>query len=74
MWGLDTRTRAVAQDHEDLSRRRAESVAQLLVAAGASPSQVRAQGFGEARPLFDNTTDENKQANRRVEIVIYREF
>ena len=58
----------------DLSRRRAESIAAILVSAGARPHQVDAHGYGETRPLFPNDSDENKQANRRVEIVVFQEF
>ena len=56
----------------DLSRRRAESVQQHLIQYGARPHQIETFGYGESRPLFPNTTAQNKQRNRRVEILTIR--
>jgi chemotaxis protein MotB len=36
------------------------------------PSRIEAKGFGFDRPLVPNTTEENMQRNRRVEIYINR--
>ena len=53
-----------------LSLKRAQAVKRFLVnnhviAAGS----LRVMGYGEGLPLLPNTTDRNKQTNRRVEIV-----
>jgi outer membrane protein OmpA-like peptidoglycan-associated protein len=53
-----------------LSQLRAESVVAYLVGRGVEKTRLDPVGFGEARPLVDNTTAENKQLNRRVEFVI----
>lgn len=53
-----------------LSQRRALSVSNYLAAQGVSPGRLQAIGFGESRPIADNSTDAGRSANRRVEIVI----
>jgi outer membrane protein OmpA-like peptidoglycan-associated protein len=59
--------------NEELSRRRAESVRDYLVAQGIEPNRVRAIGLGPNRPVADNATQEGRANNRRVEIVVQRE-
>ncbi|TPW02941.1 MAG: oprF, partial [Alphaproteobacteria bacterium] len=54
--------------NQSLSQRRADAVAQSLIANGVQPVRVVAVGFGEARPIADNNTVAGRQANRRVEI------
>ena len=54
----------------DLSRRRAISVADLLVTRGVQPQRLVVDGYGEARPIASNATAQGKAQNRRVEITI----
>ena len=58
------------QDNWDLSVMRATSITKILTKAGVSPNQVTASGKGEYSPLMPNTSDPNKQKNRRTEIII----
>ncbi len=58
------------QDNWDLSVMRATSITKILTAAGVSPKQVTASGKGEYLPLAANDTPQNKQKNRRTEIII----
>ncbi|MBE0643366.1 MAG: OmpA family protein [Bacteroidetes bacterium] len=58
--------------NENLSMRRALAVKNFFVQAGISPSRIRARGFGETRPLMDNSNDIGRAFNRRVEIYIIR--
>ncbi|MEQ1608094.1 MAG: OmpA family protein [Hyphomonadaceae bacterium] len=51
-----------------LSRRRAEAVREALIARGVAADRLVAQGFGAERPISDNTTDEGRARNRRIEI------
>ena len=58
------------QDNWDLSVMRATSITKILTKAGVSPRQVTASGRGEFVPLSANDTEQNKQKNRRTEIII----
>jgi outer membrane protein OmpA-like peptidoglycan-associated protein len=53
----------------ELSKKRAESVRQALVAKGIADARVSSEGCGEKAPIGDNKTSEGKQENRRVEFV-----
>ena len=55
----------------DLSRARAESVKQALVAAGVKPNRVDVEGHGAEEPVTDNDNPRGRLANRRVEIKLY---
>lgn len=57
----------------ELSRRRAESVADFLIQQGVSPLRVTTRGYGEAFPVASNNTAAGRQQNRRVDVVILRE-
>jgi len=54
----------------ELSQRRAAAVKQALVGRGINPTRLTAEGFGEARPIADNTTAAGRRENRRVEIYL----
>lgn len=58
------------QDNWDLSVMRATAITKILTKAGLAPAQVTAAGKGEFVPLAPNTTAQNKQKNRRTEIII----
>lgn len=51
-----------------LSHRRAEAVREALIARGVAADRLVAQGFGAEQPVSDNTTDEGRARNRRIEI------
>ena len=57
--------------NQKLSERRAESVKiYLLDHFNLQALKVKAKGFGEDRPLLPNTSEYNKERNRRVEIIM----
>jgi outer membrane protein OmpA-like peptidoglycan-associated protein len=56
--------------NQDLSERRAASVAQALTGLGVPRDHVALRGYGEAYPVAANDTAGNRQLNRRVEIVL----
>jgi len=59
------------QTNLKLSIARAASVAQFLLDHKAiDPKRVSTMGFGEYRPIADNTTVEGRRQNRRVEIIV----
>jgi chemotaxis protein MotB len=57
----------------ELSASRAINVAKFLIENGVDPQRVSIQGFSEYRPLVENTTPQNRQKNRRVEIALIKE-
>ena len=56
--------------NQDLSYRRAESVATVLISEGVASHRVQSTGRGESQPVASNLSPEGRQQNRRVEIVI----
>ena len=56
--------------NQDLSQRRAVSVAQYLESRGVRRARFGTRGYGETQPLASNETPEGQAANRRVEIKI----
>ncbi|HRI19630.1 MAG TPA: OmpA family protein [Panacibacter sp.] len=50
-----------------LSQQRADAVKAMLVSLGAKETQLMAKGYGETKPIDNNTTPEGKANNRRVE-------
>lgn len=54
----------------NLSKRRAQSVLNVLSSSGVPTSRLQAIGAGEDQPIASNLTPEGKAQNRRVEIVI----
>ena len=52
-----------------LSQQRAQSVAAWLTAHGIAADRLMAGGFGDLAPVADNTNDEGKAKNRRVDLI-----
>ena len=73
-------TDAVVEGHTDsrgdeaynqgLSERRAGAVRQAIVNSGIDASRLTVRGFGESRPAATNDTEDGRQQNRRVTIVV----
>lgn len=53
-----------------LSLARAEAVRALMARLLSDPGRLSAQGRGDAEPIAPNTTEKDRQANRRVDIVL----
>ena len=51
-----------------LSEQRARTVVEWLTRNGIDRSRLVAKGYGDTKPLSDNTSDEGRAKNRRVEI------
>lgn len=54
--------------NQSLSEKRAASLKTALVTKGISSSKIETVGFGQDQPLADNSTDEGRAKNRRIEI------
>lgn len=55
-----------AEVNDRLSRERAEAVLAALAEAGVADVTLTARGYGSARPVADNGTDEGRERNRRI--------
>jgi len=58
--------------NEQYSYMRATLVSKELENLGIDPINIRSQGWGEANPIADNDTEEGKNSNRRVEVILRR--
>ena len=56
--------------NQALSERRASSVATYLQAQGVQPVRFIVVGYGETRPIADNSSEGGRSQNRRVEITL----
>lgn len=56
--------------NQTLSVNRAGAVKNILLATGVKESRITVVGFGESRPIADNSTDYGRQVNRRVAIKV----
>ena len=59
-----------AATNADLSVRRALAVRDYLITQGIGVARIEARGFGPDQPIADNSTNEGRARNRRVEIVL----
>lgn len=62
-----TDSEGLAMKNLELSQRRAEAVAAYLVNTGIDSDQLVPWGYGESRPIEDNSTNAGRAANRRIE-------
>jgi len=61
-----------AKANKKLSQERAEAVKIYLMNKGISPTRIKTEGFGQERPVADNTTEEGRRKNRRVEFRVIK--
>ncbi len=65
--GAHSNSDGSAARNRDLTQARAETIVEYLVAAGVKRERLTAVGYGETKPIADNTTAAGKAANRRIE-------
>ena len=65
-----TDNRGVSAENLELSRARAQAVADVLVDLGIDARRMQVKGYGEAHPLAENASAKGRAQNRRVEILI----
>ncbi|HEY3873870.1 MAG TPA: OmpA family protein [Candidatus Kapabacteria bacterium] len=59
-----------AKHNEQLSKDRAEAVVSYLTSHDAPEERLSAIGYGPAKPIATNTTEEGRAQNRRVEFIL----
>jgi outer membrane protein OmpA-like peptidoglycan-associated protein len=67
-----TDSRGSEDTSQVLSQQRADAVRSYLVTLGVPGDRIEARGFGSARPVASNDSDEGRADNRRVEIVVVK--
>jgi len=72
MLDVDGHTDAQGSDesNQTLSENRAKSVVDYLVKQGVDASRLKATGYGESKPVADNTTAAGRAKNRRTEMTV----
>ena len=57
------------ESNQKLSEQRAIAVVDAIVKGGIEKSLLSSVGYGEEKPISDNSTEEGKAKNRRVELI-----
>jgi OOP family OmpA-OmpF porin len=65
-----TDTSGEASRNQKLSEERARNVQKELVALGVPPEHVTAEGYGGDYPVADNSTEQGRQQNRRISMLV----
>lgn len=58
------------QYNQTLSEQRSTSVGQYFMAQGIDRMRIMTIGYGESRPIADNSSEQGRQLNRRVELTL----
>src|SRR5215470_12817402 len=56
--------------NQKLSEQRADAVRDYLATQGVAQMNISAMGYGKNNPVADNSTNEGRSQNRRVEMVV----
>lgn len=59
--------------NQQLSMRRANAVAGVLVGIGIPPKDIQVHGYGKASPVADNDSRSGRTQNRRAAVVVSSE-
>ena len=68
--GGHTDSDGTALYNRQLSQKRAQAVVAYLIEKGIGKERLTGKGYGAEKPVKPNDTEENKQANRRIEFKI----
>jgi OmpA-OmpF porin, OOP family len=58
-----------AASNQTLSEKRAQAVASWLTSHGIDAARLKSKGWGASKPVQENSTEEGRAKNRRVELV-----
>jgi OmpA-OmpF porin, OOP family len=67
-----TDNRGISVHNVNLSQERVDNVKKYLVSKGIEPRRITGKGYGGIKPIADNSAEETRKLNRRVEFVITR--
>jgi len=67
--GPELRAQGV-ENNQQLSLKRAQTVANYLISQGVNPNLVQTRGLGDADPVASNDTPQGRAQNRRVELTL----
>jgi len=67
--GPELRAQGV-ENNQQLSLKRAQTVANYLISQGVNPNLVQTRGLGDAEPIASNDTPQGRAQNRRVELTL----
>jgi len=69
---IEGHTDSIGSDefNQKLSEQRASAVREYLAAQGVPGDTMTSRGFGKTQPVASNNTNEGRQRNRRVEMVV----
>lgn len=56
--------------NKELSLGRANAIRSALTSAGIAPNRLTTQGFGAEKPMASNDSEEGRQTNRRIDVVV----
>ena len=56
--------------NQTLSEKRAKSVYEYLLSKGITAARMTSKGFGDTKPVVENTTDKGRAQNRRTEFLV----
>ena len=59
-----------AADNLKLSQLRAQNTMQELVKMGVDAKRLQAEGYGETHPIADNSTEDGRAKNRRIDLLV----
>jgi outer membrane protein OmpA-like peptidoglycan-associated protein len=58
-------------DNLKLSGNRAKAVYDYLISKGADKTRLSFKGYGKSQPVADNTNEEGRAKNRRLEVKVF---
>ena len=70
--GLHSGHKNSAEYNLALSKKRADSIKNILVQNGVPSSRITASGKGFEEPIMSNDTEEGRAANRRIEAILIK--